>query len=82
MPLRVLLGTFVILLVLAVIKRPFRNKARLRELVNHMIIALAAYYGTFAVLTFFGYEQNKSMSAALIMVVVVMLVVNLFFRKA
>lgn len=81
MQLRLLLGTFIVLIVLAIIRRPFKNKAKVRELVNHMFIALGTYYGSYAVFSVFGVERNQGISAAIGVTCVVLVVVNMFFRK-
>jgi uncharacterized membrane protein len=81
MQLRLLIGTLLVMIVFAIITKPFKNKAKVRELVNHMMIALCTYYGSYGLLSFTSLEPNQAISIAIGITVVVLLVVNLFFRK-
>ena len=78
---RFLVGTLVIFFVIALIRKPFKHRAKFKELTNHLILSLCTYYVCFVLLSYLGLEQNKSMAIAVGVTAVVLLVVNIFFRK-
>jgi len=81
MQFRLLIGTIFILFIVALIKKPFKNRGRFKELINHLIVSLGTYYGMYIMLSTFGLEQNKSMAVAVGITAAVLLILNIFFRK-